>query len=183
MPDAVARRGASGAAREREYDSVHTVSGSVSAAEMFGAALSEVDQYELVDLATVPPIAVRGGAANDVVHVLSELLDNAISESEPDRGVSLTSSAGEPEWLIEITDSGPGLDEEALDRANARLVDPPEADVEATRRMGLHVVASLAQRHGLRVCLRSASSGGLTASVLVPAALVEPLPEDRKSVV
>ena len=41
-------------------------------------------------------------------------------------------------------------------------------DVAVSRRMGLFVVGRLAARHGIRVQLRPAASGGLTALVLLP---------------
>jgi hypothetical protein len=52
--------------------------------------------------------------------------------------------------------------------ANWRLDNPPVVDVAVSRRMGLFVVARLAARHGIRVRLRPASLGGLTALVWLP---------------
>jgi hypothetical protein len=64
-----------------------------------------------------------------------------------------------------------------IERTNARLANPPEVDVEVSRRMGLYVVATLARRHYIDVRLHSAEMGGLVATVLVPVELVtEPIP-------
>jgi hypothetical protein len=52
--------------------------------------------------------------------------------------------------------------------ANWRLDNPPVVDVAVSRRMGLFVVARLAARHGIRVRLRPAPAGGLTALVWLP---------------
>jgi hypothetical protein len=52
--------------------------------------------------------------------------------------------------------------------ANWRLDNPPVVDVAVSRRMGLFVVARLAARHGIRVRLRPATTGGLTALVWLP---------------
>jgi hypothetical protein len=52
--------------------------------------------------------------------------------------------------------------------ANWRLDNPPVVDVAVSRRMGLFVVARLAARHGIRVRLRPAPVGGLTALVWLP---------------
>ncbi|WP_317496052.1 nitrate- and nitrite sensing domain-containing protein [Haloechinothrix sp. LS1_15] len=159
-------------------DYVRMLPGTVGAAEVFGAALSQIEQYQRVQLASVPPIAIRGDSASDVVHVISELLENATNSSDPQSPVTVTSSVNHRgAWLVEITDRGPGLSRDAIERINARLSEPPEIDVEATRRMGLYVVACLAQRHGLRVWLRPARPVGLVASLLVPAELVSDLPE------
>src|SRR6202021_2465435 len=66
------------------------------------------------------------------------------------------------------TDHGVGMDAEAVAHANWRLDNPPVVDVAVSRRMGLFVVARLAARHGIRVRLRPATTGGLTALVWLP---------------
>jgi hypothetical protein len=57
---------------------------------------------------------------------------------------------------------------EEMAHANWRLDNPPVVDVAVSRRMGLFVVARLAARHGIRVRLRPAPTGGLTALVWLP---------------
>lgn len=154
-------------------DYARTLPGAVPASEVFGAALSEIEEYQRVQLASVPEIAVLGAAVSDVVHVISELLENATSGSASDTAVTVVSSVNHRgAWLVQITDDGPGMAQEALDEANARLVELPEIDVEATRRMGLYVVARLAQRNHIEVRLHSAPGGGLTATVVVPPHLI-----------
>jgi hypothetical protein len=61
-----------------------------------------------------------------------------------------------------------GMGAEEMAHANWRLDNPPVVDVAVSRRMGLFVVARLAGRHGIRVRLRPASVGGLTALVWLP---------------
>lgn len=157
-------------------DFARMLPGSIPASEVMAASLSEIEHYQRVQLSTIPEIAVRGDAVGDVVHVISELLENATNESE-DEPVSVVSSiTREGCWKVEITDSGEGMTDEEIDRANARLADPPEIDVEASRRMGLYVVARLAKRNGLEVRLRHAPTGGLTAVVIVPARLIGEMP-------
>jgi len=70
--------------------------------------------------------------------------------------------------LLDITDQGVGMGAEEMAHANWRLDNPPVVDVAVSRRMGLFVVARLAARHGIRVRLRPASLGGLTALVWLP---------------
>jgi signal transduction histidine kinase len=153
------------------------VSAPVSADEIIGAALSEVEHYQRVELTAAPALGVVGEAVNDLVHVVSELLENATMYSGEKTMVTLVSSATEAgAWRIEITDHGTGMAKAEIDRTNARLANPPEVDVEVSRRMGLFVVASLAKRHLIDVRLESAEEGGLTATVVVPAALVTAVP-------
>jgi hypothetical protein len=133
------------------------------------AAVSEIEQYERVTLNVQPGIAVRGQAVNDVVHLLAELVENATSFSAADTPVNvaghLLNSGG---VLLDITDQGVGMGAEEMAHANWRLDNPPVVDVAVSRRMGLFVVARLAARHGIRVRLRPASMGGLTALVWLP---------------
>ncbi|SFP48504.1 Signal transduction histidine kinase [Amycolatopsis arida] len=147
--------------------------GAIAAEEIIGAALSEVEHYQRVEVSGTPELAVRGEAVSDLVHVVSELLENATQYSPEAEPVFLTSSATvADEWRIEITDRGAGMPLAEIDRANERLTEPPQVDVEVSRRMGLYVVARLARRHDISVRLSPAPEGGLTATVVVPAALV-----------
>ncbi len=141
----------------------------VALVDVLRAAVSEIEQYERVTLNVQPGIAVRGQAVNDVVHLLSELAENATSFSSAETPVTiaghLLSSGG---VLLDITDQGVGMGAEEMAHANWRLDNPPVVDVAVSRRMGLFVVARLAARHGIRVRLRPAASGGLTALVWLP---------------
>ena len=142
---------------------------SVGLVDVLRAAVSEIEQYERVSLNVQPGIAVRGQAVNDVVHLLSELVENATSFSAAETPVAVSghvlNSGG---VLLDITDQGVGMGAEEMAHANWRLDNPPVVDVAVSRRMGLFVVARLAARHGIRVRLRPASMGGLTALVWLP---------------
>lgn len=147
--------------------------GAVAAEEIIGAALSEVEHYQRISVAATPQIGVRGEIVGDLVHVISELFENATDYSPDDSPVSVVSAVTSGgEWRIDITDRGAGMPETEIHRANARLAEVPDVDVEVSRRMGLYVVARLAQQHDIRVWLSAADLMGLTATVVVPAALV-----------
>jgi signal transduction histidine kinase len=137
--------------------------------DVLRAAVSEIEQYERVVPNIQPGISVRGQAVTDVVHLLSELAENATTLSPAGTPVNvsghLLNSGGA---LLDITDQGVGMDAEEIAHANWRLDNPPVVDVAVSRRMGLFVVARLAARHGIRVRLRPSSLGGLTALVWLP---------------
>src|SRR5215469_11059749 len=147
----------------------------VALVDVLRAALSEIEQYERVSLNVQPGIAVRGQAVSDVVHLTAELVENATSFSGAQTPVTiaghLLSSGGA---LLEISDQGVGMGAEEMAHANWRLDNPPVVDVAVSRRMGLFVVARLAARHGIRVRLRAAGSGGLIALVWLPDEVVSP---------
>ncbi|HVK25161.1 MAG TPA: nitrate- and nitrite sensing domain-containing protein [Actinokineospora sp.] len=147
----------------------------VPAAEVVGAAVSEVEQYARIEVLSAPDIAVQGRAVSDLVHLIAELLDNATSFSEPEKKVYVRMAVTrKKELAIQITDAGVGMTEDEIENANSRLADPPDLDVAVTRRMGLYVVARLAKRHEIIVRLRDNEDieGGLIARITVPAALV-----------
>nr|WP_307831978.1 nitrate- and nitrite sensing domain-containing protein [Prauserella cavernicola] len=168
-----------------------SVSRPVPAADVVGAAVSEIEQYARVEVGTIPEVAVQGRAIHDLVHLLAELLDNATYFSEPDTKISVRAVVTRRHALaVQITDRGVGMTEQQLNEANERLADPPDLDVSVTRRMGLYVVARLAKRHGIEVRLRENEDieGGVIARVVVPTELLtsppqveEPAPAPRIS--
>ncbi|MFF5448425.1 nitrate- and nitrite sensing domain-containing protein [Streptomyces sp. NPDC012888] len=137
--------------------------------DVLRAAASEVEQYERIELASVPSTDVAGRVVNDLVHLLAELLENATSFSSPQTKVKVTGHAlPDGRVLVEIHDTGIGLSPEDLAAINERLASPPTVDVSVSRRMGLFVVGRLSLRHGIRIQLRPSDSGGTTALVMLP---------------
>ncbi|WP_290054449.1 sensor histidine kinase [Amycolatopsis solani] len=158
------------------HDSAREDAGAVSADEIVGAALSEVEHYQRIELGPAPQVAVRGEAVNDLVHVISELLENATRYSGDETVTVSSAETHDGDWQIEIVDHGAGMPQAEIDRTNVRLAHPPDVDVEVSRRMGLFVVATLATRHHIDVSLSSRADSGLVATVLVPSALIVELP-------
>ncbi|MFC5892748.1 nitrate- and nitrite sensing domain-containing protein [Streptomyces ramulosus] len=137
--------------------------------DVLRAAASEVEQYERIELSSVPQTEVAGRVVNDLVHLLAELLENATSFSSPQTKVKVTGHAlPDGRVLVEIHDTGIGLSPEDLSSINERLASPPTVDVSVSRRMGLFVVGRLSLRHGIRIQLRPSDSGGTTALVMLP---------------
>ncbi|MFE9608883.1 nitrate- and nitrite sensing domain-containing protein [Streptomyces sp. NPDC006012] len=154
--------------------------GPVPLVDVVRAAVSEIERYERVRIAALPPHAqVIGFAADDISHLLAELMENATSFSPPDVPVEISG------WLLEngevmlsVQDEGIGMTGDRLDRLNARLAefDPNMSygqDGEDGLGLGLYVVARLAQRHGVRVRLREQKQGGVTAVVVLSQDLLE----------
>jgi signal transduction histidine kinase len=149
----------------------------VALVDVLRAAVSEIEQYERITLNVQSGLVIAGRAASDVVHLVAELVENATTFSRKDTQVFVTGqllvSGG---VLIEITDEGLGIPEQELAYANWRLDNPPVIDVAVSRRMGLFVVGRLAARHGIKVRLRRAQSGGLSALIWVPETVAETEP-------
>jgi signal transduction histidine kinase len=137
------------------------------------AAISEIEQYERVVVNIQPGVLITGRASSDVVHLVAELVENAAIFSSAQ--VLVTSQAMTSGGvLVQVADEGLGIAEQDLQHANWRLDNPPEIDVEVSRRMGLFVVGRLAARHGIRVRLRQAQPRGLSALVWLPPTVAEP---------
>ena len=146
-------------------------------ADVIRAAVAQTGEYERVSVSAQPDIAVSGPAVIDVVHLIAELAENAASLSAADTPVDISGRALVTGGvLVEVTDQGVGMNPETMAQANWRLENPPPVDVAVSRNMGLFVVARLAARHGVKVRLQPAATGGLTALVWLPDAVVV-LPE------
>ncbi len=162
---------------------VQHAAGPVPLVDVVRAAVSEIERYERVRIAALPPHAhIAGFAADDLSHLLAELMENATSFSPPDLPVEISG------WLLEngevmlsVQDEGIGMTEERLERLNSRLADfdpeaPYDQEGEDGLGLGLYVVARLAQRHGVRVQLREQKQGGVAAVVVLPRTLLAAAP-------
>jgi signal transduction histidine kinase len=143
--------------------------------DVLRAAISEIEKYERVVLNVPPGIVVVGQAVNDVVHLVAEIVENATTFSPEDTQVYVS---GQPLTsggvLLDVTDNGVGISDREMSHANWRLDNPPVVDVAVSRRMGLFVVGRLAARHGVRIRLRPAQNGGLTALIWLPDTVAAP---------
>jgi signal transduction histidine kinase len=135
------------------------------------AAFAEARNYQRITLRSANDVALVGHAVAEVIHLLAELLDNALAFSPPETTVWVTSSRVQHGVAVEIEDAGVGMSAEAVERANTLLATAPTPDVTELRdgaQIGLHVVAELAKREGVQISLRRSAYGGLLAIVLLP---------------
>ncbi len=143
---------------------------------VISAATSEVEDYRRVETGMLPDVTVTGLAAGDTVHLLAELIDNALRYSPPTAPVRVSAeAAADAGALIEIVDTGLGMTDTDLRMVNMRLEAGGEVTPENARRMGLFVVTRLAHRHGIRVRLSGLSGGGqqgIMAEVYLPPRLL-----------
>ncbi|MFI5983164.1 nitrate- and nitrite sensing domain-containing protein [Streptomyces sp. NPDC051555] len=152
--------------------------GAVPLVDVMRAAVSEIERYERVDLAALPGATqVAGHAADDISHVLAELLENATTFSPPEAKVKVSG------WLLDngdavlsVIDEGIGVSGDRLAALNSRLSAPEAYDEEPEAEhglgLGLYVAGRLAARHGVTAELRVSRGGGTEALVVVPAALL-----------
>ncbi|MFF4246448.1 nitrate- and nitrite sensing domain-containing protein [Streptomyces sp. NPDC001822] len=150
--------------------------------DVLRAAVSEIERYERVTIQSLPPHAqIAGFAADDLSHLVAELLENATSFSPPDSHVELSGWLLETgEVMLSVQDEGIGMSTVRMGELNARLADPAsfEAGEQAAdgAGLGLQVTSLLAARHGVRVELREQKGSGVTAVVVLPQALLPKAP-------
>ncbi|GAA0482070.1 nitrate- and nitrite sensing domain-containing protein [Streptomyces olivaceiscleroticus] len=136
------------------------------------AAVSEVEDYERIEVRRLPRLAVEGPAVSDLTHLTAELLENATVFSPPHTAVQVVGERVANGFALEIHDRGLGMAPDALLDANLRLAETPEFELSDTDRLGLFVVSRLAQRQGVRVSLQASPYGGTTAVVFIPGTLL-----------
>lgn len=154
--------------------------GPIPLVDVARAAVSEIERYERVTIQSLPPHAqIAGFAADDLSHLLAELLENATSFSPPDSHVELSGWLLESgEVMLSVSDAGIGMSTVRMGELNARLADPAsfepgERHIDMTGAgLGLQVTSLLAARHGVRVQLREQKGSGVTAVVVLPEALL-----------
>ncbi len=142
---------------------------------LINAAASEVEDYQRVETGMVPDCSVIAAAAGDSVHLLAELIDNALQYSPPTSRVRVTAvQTSDSGVLIDINDAGLGMTDADLRIANMRLNAGGEVTPDNTRHMGLFVVGRLARQHGMTVRLLPGATGtGTIAQVYLPPELLD----------
>jgi hypothetical protein len=127
----------------------------------------------------------------DLVHLLAELIENALGFSPPDTTVEIDGrSLGQGGYQLAVIDHGVGMSDVELVAANHRLAGLDEVDGMPTRYLGQYVIAKLGSKTGALVRLQPTVGGrGVTAVVTLPAqatvggadrsSIARPLPGSR----
>ncbi len=148
----------------------------VPVVDVVRGAVSEVEDYARVNVASIPEVAVVGRAVGDLIHLLAELVENATMYSPPHTEVQVSGELVPNGLVLEVEDRGLGMTSEAMAQFNAALTSPPTFDPAQSERLGLLVVAQIATRWNLKVTLRPSAYGGVTAVVLIGSELLEEAP-------
>jgi len=145
-----------------------------SLADVIMAAAAEIEQYARIDATSVAELWIDATAVGDLVHLLAELLENAVVFSPPGTKVQVSTHRTVDELTITVYDHGIGIGPEQLAELNEQLRRPTVLTGELASRMGLLVVARLAQRLRVQVELRSAPNTGTVALVRLPTRILLP---------
>lgn len=147
--------------------------------DVIRAAASAIEQYRRVQVGHVAELAVAEHAADDVIRVLTELVDNATRYSPPGSPVTVSAHLTEHGTvLLRIEDTGVGVPPDRLPYLNAMLGGEvaPGVAADTAAQLGLIVVRRLADINELRVRLTPRHPVGTTAIVLLPAPVLCEVP-------
>lgn len=142
--------------------------------DVLRAAIAETEDLDRVVFIVDERPAVAGHTVVDLTHLLAELTENAVRFSPPDTTVTLRARPRRTDpggYVVTVEDWGIGMPEDDMASANTLLATPPEVDLSVSQRLGFHVVARLAARHNIQVSLGVTPGSGITAVVVLPAAL------------
>jgi signal transduction histidine kinase len=146
--------------------------------ELAYAAVSEVNGYQRVSMGAFPTRRVQAHVASDLVHVLGDLLENALAVSPRSGGVWVRGArpatvGTDAPTLVSVGDSGNAVPDAALEELNDMLAGRVD-HLRTGHGVGLVVTREIARRHSLAVDFRRLVTGGLVATVALHDALFEP---------
>jgi signal transduction histidine kinase len=147
----------------------------VALIDILRSAVGEVAEYQRVEVRTEEEVCLAPPAVADVIHLLAELIENATLYSPAPSPVGVRAGLVAKGLAVEVEDRGLGMSDDEYAAFNAHLAEAPKFDVVALAddlRLGMFVIARLANRHGIQVTLRSSPYGGTTAIVLIPHEIV-----------
>jgi len=144
------------------------------------AAGAPAQHYERLHFGPIADLAVAAIAADDVIRILTELVDNADRYSPPTEPVNVSAHlTGDGDVLIRVEDSGIGLNPAQVPWLNQVLAG--EAGELQPAHVGLPVVAVLTGRHrSLRVRLSPRRPRGTVAMLLIGADLLCEVPRGAR---
>ncbi|UNR57268.1 histidine kinase [Streptomyces sp. A10(2020)] len=131
-------------------------------------ALGRISGYQRVRTHAASDVHVAGHAAEGVMHVLAELLDNATTFSPPNAEVHVYAEEVPAGLIVSVEDAGLVMSEVQLRRAESAVSGTTDLASLSGTRMGLAVVGRLARKHGLKVSFRPSARGGTGVLVLLP---------------
>jgi hypothetical protein len=146
----------------------------VALVDVVRAAIAETEDLDRVVFAVDERLAVFGNAVADLTHLVAELVENAVHFSPPEASVVIRTRPflqTPGAHVLTVEDWGVGIRPEDMAAANDLLAVPREVDLSVSQRLGLHVVARLAKRHGIEVSLTPTPGCGVTAAVVLPPSL------------
>jgi signal transduction histidine kinase len=136
-------------------------------------AVGRIAAYRRVTLNCASDATIAGFAAEGVMHLLAEVMDNAANFSAPIDQVHVYVEERAAGIVVTVEDGGLKMADAAMRRAEEAVSGSASdlASLQGTR-LGLPVVGRLALKYGIGVSFRPSSRGGTGVVVLLPTQLL-----------
>ncbi|WP_276090260.1 HAMP domain-containing sensor histidine kinase [Pedobacter sp. JY14-1] len=96
--------------------------------------------------------------------LLANLVSNAIKYNKPGGTVSITSHSSSGQYMLIVSDTGMGMDKEAIENAFVRF-EKLGSEKEDSHGLGLAIVRSIAAFHGIEINMQSEKGTGTTVTI------------------
>jgi two-component system OmpR family sensor kinase len=141
--------------------------------EAVDAGQAEAGQAGIILDSRLPsrPIHVRG-TPGGLHRALTALIDNAVRHAKAH--VTVAAAVNGRDAVIDVTDDGPGIDPQVMDRIFDRFASSGERASRRRYGLGLALVAEIADRHSGSVIASNHADGGAILTLRLPLAQPEP---------
>jgi two-component system OmpR family sensor kinase len=131
-------------------------------------AAQAVDPSRSIALETEPMSVV--GDHDRLRQIVDNLLANVRAHTPVDTPVRVSVAPDDGSAVIEVSDEGPGMSDEELERVFERFyrADPSRSRTSGGIGLGLSIVAAVAEAHDGRADARSEPGGGATFRIVLP---------------
>ena len=141
--------------------------------DVIGAALQQVgerlgDRPVEIDVPADLPLVPLDFVL--IVHVLVNLIDNALKYSPPGSPIHICARASDGEVAIEVADRGIGIPAEDLERVFQKFYRVQRPDSVTGTGLGLSISKGLVEAHGGRISAQNRPGGGTVITVALPLA-------------
>ena len=123
-----------------------------------------------------PEPVVMLGDQSLLRQAIANLVSNAVRHTPPDAAIEVSARLRDNHAVVVVRDHGPGLADDALERAFDRFWQADQARAGASTGLGLSIVAGVAAEHGGTVSAVNADDGGAVFTVRLPLAVPLPSP-------
>ena len=139
------------------------------------AAAGQVDGgYRRLSSQVATDVLIEADTAEEVVHLLTVLIDNALRASAAPQPVQVFGQRINDRVVLQVSDTGVGIPGAQLAELQHRLTDVTAGlDADTARHMGLAVVGRISRRLGITVALRSQPGAGTRVDIELPGSLVQ----------
>ena len=143
--------------------------------ELLGGVVDDaavIDPSRTWRLAGVPGSAVVLGDRLRLHQLFANLLANVRTHTDEGAVATVSVLPGSEEIAVIISDNGPGVGNEDLERLFDRFyrVDASRSREKGGTGLGLSIVAAIVRAHGGRIMASHSTGGGLTMTVVLPRA-------------